>query len=552
MAMINLGNIRFNWCGSYDNTISYDKDDVVEYKGSSYVAKKTVLGAIPTQGDDWDLMAAGSDQLMNKGDLLTHNGEVPDRIPIGDNAQILQVVDGKPAWRNQALDPSRSVAKLAKVNGMGGVSTRIYLMADGTIKACGSGDFFSNGDPSAGNRYLPSRVASEEFVKFTEVFLGAKSHYALTESGDVYSWGNNEYGQLGHGNQNNIAIAKRIDFFFNNKIKIKKVIIDGAGNYLRGVAYFLTEKGQIYSCGHNREGELGNGTEVNQSTPVRCGSLSDITELAVSSYPHFCYAIQSNGNLWVWGWNYCGQLGLGDSTSRNIPTLHPLIKNAKKAVCSSGYLANNQYPAGSGLVLLDDGTIFAAGCNDDGQLGTGDTVQRTSFSQIIHTSIFTDIIASNGRYTTCGAIDTNNQLWLWGNNSYGLQGTGNSTNQLSPQLPTAPFQGSVTKATFGGGVSYEGCIVQEGNTLWAAGYAGRFNLGTNSQAAENNLFKKIIGISGNICDWNVYGDGLADWGISVLYDDGRVDACGANATYGETGTQAGALHHVGVLTNVIF
>ncbi|WP_039758445.1 hypothetical protein, partial [Bartonella queenslandensis] len=78
------------------------------------------------------------------------------------------------------------------------------------------------------------------------------------------------------------------------------------------------------------------------------------------------------------------------------------------------------------------------------------------------------------------------------------------------------------------------------------------NLGLGHVQIANNSFQKVIGISGKIIDWNVYGSGMSNWGIGVLYEDGRVDACGYNSSYGETGTQAGNLHDVLKLTNVHF
>ncbi len=173
MATIDLGNIRINWRGPYDNAVSYVRDDAVSYQGSSFIAKGDVTDITPVQGDDWDTLAAGTDQLKQEGDLLIHNGAIPVRLARGGNAQVLQMVGNQPAWRDQSLDPSRRVWKLAKVNGLGGWYTRVYLMADGTIKACGYGGNYSNGDPNGSHIYLPNRVATENpDIRFVDVFSG--------------------------------------------------------------------------------------------------------------------------------------------------------------------------------------------------------------------------------------------------------------------------------------------------------------------------------------------------------------------------------------------
>ena len=104
---------------------------------------------------------------------------------------------------------------------------------------------------------------------------------------------------------------------------------------------------------------------------------------------------------------------------------------------------------------------------------------------------------------------------------------------------------------FGGGASYEGCIVQAGNALWAAGYGEQGNLGIGTLNKTNTTFQRVLGQSGIIEEWGVFGQGTAHWGLSVLYTDGRVDACGENNSYGETGTQVAQLQDVAALTNVI-
>lgn len=264
-------------------------------------------------------MAAGSDQLIQEGDLLTHDGKKPIRLAGGGNAQILQMSGNQPAWQDQTLDPSRRVWKLGKVNRQGVRYTRTYLMANGLIKACGSGSNYPNGNPSGKDIYMPSFIATEDSdVRFVNVFSGGQQQYGLTTEGQVYSWSYNNYGQLGHGDTINRAVAKRIDYFVKNKIKIARIIPGQPSYYNYGVAYFLTTDGRVYGlcmwiwsqC------NLRTGTTSHQYTPVRCGALENIMDVGVSSCSYSLYAIDKNGTLWVWGWNKNGQLGLGDTISQ--------------------------------------------------------------------------------------------------------------------------------------------------------------------------------------------------------------------------------------------
>ncbi len=551
MAIIDLGNIRINWRGAYNAAAEYVRDDAVSYHGSSFIALRDVTGVTPVVGADWDLLAAGTDQLLQEGDILIHDGNAPIRLARGTDAQILQLINGRPAWRTQAVDPSRRVSKLAKVNGHGSTGVRAYVMADGTIKACGMGTNNANGNPAGYHVYTPSRISPQDCDKrFVELFSGGMQHYALTADGEVWSWGYNNYGQLGHGDTASRATAKRIEFFVTNNIQIAKIIPSRPNYYDHASVLFLTTDGKVYGCGYNNFGQLGNGTTANQLVPVRCGSLVDIVQVAMSGMPHHAYAVENNGNLWVWGNNANGQLGLGDATVRQTPILHPSLNNVVKAVASAGYTTAGNGPAGCGLVLRADGTIWTTGYNGYGQLGLGDTTDRTSFTQVAHTDVFTDIFAGDGRYPTSGAINNQQEVYLWGYNGYGQCGSGNTTNQLSPFKPAGEFQGHVAKALIGGGVSTEGCVLQAGNQLWVTGYNANGNLGLG-HATNVSTFQKIVGISGTIQEWNTFGNGSA-WGIGVLYDDGRADACGDNNSYGECGTHPANIHDVLSLTNVIF
>ncbi|QYN44511.1 hypothetical protein GYM75_06465 [Gilliamella sp. ESL0441] len=62
MATINLGNIRFNWCGEYASSTQYTKDDVVGFGGSSWIARKNAKGVNPAKNEFWDLMIAGAEK----------------------------------------------------------------------------------------------------------------------------------------------------------------------------------------------------------------------------------------------------------------------------------------------------------------------------------------------------------------------------------------------------------------------------------------------------------------------------------------------------------
>ena len=107
MATINLGNIKFNWKGTYAGGTAYVIDDVVSYSGSSYICKLASTGNLPTNTTYWDVMSqAGTDgtdltsTLTTQGDLLYRDGSGLQRLAAGTSGQVLQTggAGANPSW----------------------------------------------------------------------------------------------------------------------------------------------------------------------------------------------------------------------------------------------------------------------------------------------------------------------------------------------------------------------------------------------------------------------------------------------------------------------
>ena len=107
MATINLGNIKFNWKGTYAGGTAYVVDDVVSYSGSSYICKLASTGNLPTNGTYWDVMSQagtnGTDvgtTITTQGDLLYRNGSGLQRLAAGTSGQVLQTggSGANPSW----------------------------------------------------------------------------------------------------------------------------------------------------------------------------------------------------------------------------------------------------------------------------------------------------------------------------------------------------------------------------------------------------------------------------------------------------------------------
>jgi alpha-tubulin suppressor-like RCC1 family protein len=147
--------------------------------------------------------------------------------------------------------------------------------------------------------------------------------------------------------------------------------------------------------------------------------LTNWKQVACSSYSSA--AIKTDGTLWTWGENNVGQLGLGNTTNRSSPVQVGNLSNWKELA--------NQINAAGMAAIKTDGTLWAWGANGNGRLGLGDTTNRSSPVQVGALTNWKEVTA--GGASTL-AIKTDGTLWSWGFNTNGELGLGNTTHRSSP------------------------------------------------------------------------------------------------------------------------
>ena len=209
------------------------------------------------------------------------------------------------------------------------------------------GELGTGGVPATA-RSTPAAVTALDHVR--KVALGAEHGLAINISGNVGAWGSNDFGQLGTGNDQ----AKNTPVWIPG---LSGVIDVGAGNY-HSVA--LKNDGTVWTWGYNRSGELGRGNDPEDDSPGKT-SLSGI--VAVAAGDGHSLALGSDGSVWGWGTNRYGQ---ADPSSDADPIVTRPVKieglSGVKAIAAGGTFS---------LALLEDGTIRAWGSNNSGQLGSG-------------------------------------------------------------------------------------------------------------------------------------------------------------------------------------
>ena len=257
----------------------------------------------------------------------------------------------------------------------------------------------------------------------------------LTESGQVFTWGANNNGQLGTGDNDDRDTPFNItDRFNSGGDKIVQVSTKGDFNIA------LTQSGQVYTWGNNYCGQLGNGDtgpcvgDKGHATP----DVSKYVNVPINITSQFglpagrqivfvkagwrqAFAIDSENNLYAWGANYYSQLGLGVTSG---PVSKPTIVSFDSVGGINGQIIDLATDSHT-LVLTDTGHVYVWGYNYYGQLGNGnngmasdsnrpiDIADRFNGKKIIQVEA-----SSNGSMALTG----DGEIYAWGENTHGNLG----------------------------------------------------------------------------------------------------------------------------------
>lgn len=232
---------------------------------------------------------------------------------------------------------------------------------DGLLYSWG---YNANGELGLGdvtNRSTPALV-NVFGVKWLQTVGGYSNGYALSAANDAYSWGKNDFGQLGSGTS---VTPRSTPALVSGGIKFKMLSSAGAS------CFGLTNSDTIYSWGSNIAGELGLGDVISRSTPTLIPGAKKWKSICAGN--SIAFAIDDTASLWSWGFNTNGQLGLGDTSWRSTPTLIPGGRTwARVMTIGQGNICD------ASLGVTTNGDVYTWGKNDKGQLGLGDNIPRST------------------------------------------------------------------------------------------------------------------------------------------------------------------------------
>jgi alpha-tubulin suppressor-like RCC1 family protein len=345
----------------------------------------------------------------------------------------------------------------------------VALRSDGNAYAWGIGTGGQLGNSAIINTSAPVLVAGSH--SFVQISAGSANSGAIKADGSAWTWGTNTTGALGTGTITTTSTPVPV---IGGHSFVRIVMGDNAVTIGSNFAGGLKSNGQLWTWGTNTNGQLGDNTVVNKSSPVQVVGGHSFIQFAMGS--NHVIALKSNGEAWTWGQNNAGQLGNGLSDvlgTENRSSPIQVIGGHSFVKVAAGLLTS--------AALKTDGSVWTWGNNVSGQLGVGNNISRSSPVQVIGGHSFVSVDAGGN---TMIALKSNSQLWSWGVNNNGQLGDNTIVNKSSPvQI--------VTGFTFEAGVQYANrrtFTVVPGTTYNISGFFTAIGAQVMLSASQNNCY----------------------------------------------------------------
>ena len=324
-------------CGSEDSGVSTTK-----------LSSSTEYGERSLAADDVSSFTQYGEQGLAVDDI---NGTILDLAESGNSSDI-------------SSDVVVSTTALVSSAVLGGHSAAINT--SGRLYAWGANGYGQLGNGSRLNKSTP--VAVQGSIAATSFAIGGAHNVALANNGTVWAWGLNNYGQLG----DNSLTTRITPVQTKNSLgqAITGIVSVAAAGYH---TLALKDNGIVLAWGRNNKGQLGDGTTTYRSAPVLV-AISNVVAIAAGG--EFSMALKADGSVWAWGSNIMGQLGDNSVKNSLLPVQVKLllIDSIGNVSYPPLYGIKNIAAGGShALALAEDGTVWAWGYNEFGQLGDGTT-----------------------------------------------------------------------------------------------------------------------------------------------------------------------------------
>lgn len=394
-----------------------------------------------------------------------------------------------------------------------GEAHSLGIRADGSLWAWGKNDKGQLGNGNTGDQHVPVQIGTDRWINIS---AGGKFSVAVRADGTLWAWGENDNGQLGNGDTDYGAQPTPA------QIGNGQTWLSVSAGEKHALA--LKADGTLWAWGFGLLGQIGNGTtDTDNPDPVQVGSDENWKSISAGGY--FSAAIKADGSLYTWGDNYYNQVP-GSPVTGGMPTPNPVRTGTENTWVN---VEAGRYHILAGKA---DGTVWAWGKNEAGELGTGGN-QPTAPVQITGTNGIVQLAAGDGFSL---ALNSKGSLLAWGQNTFGQFYDGGTQTRNVPQSVSTVLEVVSVTAAHG----FHTMTLYSNGTLNGWGANGDYQLGDGTDvtryapvgihAAGNNNIALVMGFSHNL----------------VLKDNGTLWGWGDNSLGGPIGTGASGYEKVPV------
>ncbi|XP_068081364.1 probable E3 ubiquitin-protein ligase HERC1 [Anabrus simplex] len=390
---------------SHHAPVPDDKGRILLYQGAMCLMQEVV-----TLACDYTHSCLGVDKREPPGPMCTSMSDKCDVYVCGSNSSH-QVAEES---QEKILIPrlARSFTQVQQVEA--GQYCSFIIHTNGSLSACGKGSYGRLGLGDSNNQLQPKRVAIDGTVRKVSSAKGSDGHsLALTDDGKIYSWGDGDYGKLGHGN----CTTQKLPRLIGGALSGKVVKFIHAG-YRHSAA--ITEEGELYTWGEGDHGRLGHGDYNGRTVPTLVRDLSGVGSVACGSA--HTVAVSADGKtVWSFGSGDNGKLGHGDTHK----TPRPKVIDALQGMYIHKVAAGSQFS----LALTTNGQIYTWGFGPCLGCKSGETT--CLLPQLVEDLASVRVVDVAIGDSHVLALTHDCEVYAWGNNSMGQCGQGHSTSPIN-------------------------------------------------------------------------------------------------------------------------
>ncbi|VVC31643.1 Hypothetical protein CINCED_3A017272 [Cinara cedri] len=300
-----------------------------------------------------------------------------------------------------------------------GQNCTFVLTSQGTVLSCGEGNYGRLGHGHSDSLPNLTIIAALQGFVITQLAtsIGSDGHsLALTETGEVFSWGDGDFGKLGHGNNERQRKPKLIESLYD------VVVIQVACGHKHSAV--LSQDGEVYVFGSAEHGKLGIDGHTNKKRPIKIIHKGFLNVKHIACGQNHTVCVGENV-VWAFGEGEGGKLGIGSKQDSYIP--QPIItltgKNIKKAYCGNRFT----------MFLSDDGELYSCGL-DNLQDTSDDSCAEKLYPEKVpefQNLTVTDVATGPDHVIV---LTSRGDVWAWGNNCEGILGFGHNSPIQNPSI----------------------------------------------------------------------------------------------------------------------